>query len=40
MMQTHDGWDTINEIGKFNIVHFIDLNKDKLPHEHKYSLTI
>jgi hypothetical protein len=40
MMQVDDAWDTVNELGKLDIVHFVDLNKDKLPHELKYAKTI
>jgi hypothetical protein len=37
MMQLDDAWDTINDFGKIECVHFVDLNKDKLPHNLKYS---
>lgn len=40
MMQKDDAWDTVNELGKLNAIHFIDLNKDKAPHEQIYSNTI
>lgn len=40
MMQVQDAWDTLNELGKLDIVHFVDLNKEKLPHELKYAKTI
>jgi hypothetical protein len=40
VMQKDDGWATLNELGKINCLHFIDLNKDKMPHELQYSRTI
>jgi hypothetical protein len=40
MMQIDDAWDTTNELGKLDIIHFIDLNKEKLSHELKYAKTI
>lgn len=40
MIQNDDAWETTNELGKLDIIHFIDLNKDKLPHEMKYAKTI
>ena len=40
MMQLDDAWDTINEMGKSDCVHFVDLNKNSLTHEMKYAKTI
>jgi hypothetical protein len=40
MMQIDDAWDTLNELGKIDCIQFIDLNKEKLPHEMKYAKTI
>ena len=33
IMQADDAWATINELGKLECLHFIDLNKDKLSYE-------
>ena len=40
MIQGDDAWDTLNELGKLDCLHFIDLNKEKLPHEMKYAKII
>ena len=40
VMQTDDSWDTLNEIGKLDAVHFINLNSDKMSHEMTYAKTI
>ena len=40
MVQIDDSWDTMNELGKIDCLHFIDLNKDRAPHEMKYSKTL
>lgn len=39
-MQLDDAWGTLNELGKLDAIHFIDLHKDKLPHEQKYAATL
>lgn len=40
VMQSDDAWYTVNELGKLNCLHFIDLNPDKLPHEQKFAKII
>ena len=40
MVQIDDAWETMNELGKLERTHFIDLNKDKLLHELSFSKTI
>lgn len=40
VMQSDDAWHTVNELGKLNCLHFIDLNPDKLPHEQKFAKII
>lgn len=37
IMQTDDSWATINELGKLDCLHFIDINKDKLAHEQLFA---
>ena len=36
-MQNDDAWWTINELGKLNCLHFIDLNKNRLTHEQSFA---
>eukprot|EP00347_Sterkiella_histriomuscorum_P018134 403346660 len=40
IMQKDDAWHTVNELGKLNCLHFIDLNSEKLPHEQQFARTI
>lgn len=39
-MQSDDAWATINELGKLDCLHFVDLNKDKLAYEQMYAKII
>jgi len=36
-VQQDEAWETVNDIGNLNCVHFVDLNKDKMPHELKFT---
>lgn len=40
MMQSDDAWETVNELAKLNVIHFIDLNQEKLSYEMKYVKTL
>lgn len=39
-MQSDDAWATVNELGKLDCLHFIDLNKDKLSYEQMFAKII
>lgn len=40
IMQSDDAWATINELGKLDCLHFVDLNKEKLAYEQMYAKII
>ena len=40
VMSTDDAWDSLNEVGKLDAVHFINLNQDKMSHEMQYARKI
>ena len=40
VMQNDEAWHVLNDLGRLNCIHFIDLNPDKLPHEQKFAKVI
>jgi hypothetical protein len=40
MLQPESAWDTINELGRLDRLHFVDLNNDKLFHDQTYAKQI
>lgn len=39
-MQSDDAWATVNELGKLDCLHFMDLNDQKPAHEKTYAKVI
>lgn len=40
LVQSDEAWQILNELGKHDAFHFIDLNKDRLNHEQTYAKII
>ena len=40
IMQSDDAWATVNELGKLDCLHFMDLNDQKPAHEKTYAKVI